>query len=145
MRAGNWKSLERVRLFFWITAAIFGFHSSALLNGPGALEAGEERRRRVLLKGRAAETQPGDGPRVVVSPTVGCDTLRAMYGRVVYRMAAVTSEVSQRWETNLANAVTDEQPRLQEEGKCISPPEISLLLSLQEGENKILYTSSCSF
>lgn len=74
---------------------IFGFHSSALLNGPGALGVGEERRR-VLLKGRAAETQPGDGPRVIVSPTVGSDAHQAMYGRDAYRMAGVTSELSRR-------------------------------------------------
>lgn len=71
---------------------IFGFHSSALLNGLGALGAGEERRR-VLLRGRAAETQPGDGPGVIASPTVGSDAHRAMYGRAVYPMAAVTSEL----------------------------------------------------
>lgn len=73
---------------------IFRFHSSALLNGPGALGAVEERRR-VLLKGRAAETQPGDGPRVIVSPTVGSDAHQAMYGRDAYQMA-VTSELSRR-------------------------------------------------
>lgn len=77
---------------------IFRFHSFALLNGPGALRAGEERRR-VLLKGGAAETQPGDGPRVIVSPTVGSDAHRAMYERDVYRMVAVTSELSRPQKT----------------------------------------------
>lgn len=108
---------------------IFGFHSSALLNGPGALGAGEERRG-VLLKGRAAETQPGDGPRVIVSPTVGGDVHTAMYGRDVYQMAAVTSQLSLRRKrtAELTWPMTDERPRLEEEGKCITPPGILLLL-----------------
>lgn len=115
MQAGNWKSLEWARLFVGATAAIFGFHSSALLNGPGALGAGEERRR-VLLKGRAAETQPGDGPGVIVSPTVGSDAHRAVCWREPYQMAAVTSEVLLGRKTTAerkeANAVTAEQPHL---------------------------------